>query len=96
MDPWPFDDPPNVAVIADRRIVDGSAWIAYVSHDADDGGWQFLTDDPGPAREDDAAVVGLRTILRLDESIAELADLPIGWHAWRVSRMSPWERAKTA
>ena len=93
MKPWPFEDPPNVAVIANRKIVDGSRWVAYVTHDEDDGGWQFHTDEPGPPREADALVVGLSTIVALDESVAELADLPLGWCAWRSAEDAPWQRA---
>jgi hypothetical protein len=59
------------------------------------GGWQFQTDEPGPPNESDAAVVGLGKIVELDESIAELADLPPGWHAWRESQSSVWQRART-
>ena len=95
MNPWPFSDPPNVAVIVDRKILSGAAWIAYVSHDADDGTWQFQTSDPGPPHESDAAVVSLRSILALEKSLAELADLPPGWHAWREPGDSQWRRAKT-
>jgi hypothetical protein len=40
-------------------------------------------------------LVGLQEVVRLDESIQELADLPEGWHAWRESKSSPWERAKS-
>lgn len=96
MKPWPFEDPPNVAVIANRKIVDGSTWIAYVTHDEDDGGWQFHTDEPGPPREADALIVGLAKIVALDESVAELADLPLGWCAWRSAEGAPWQRAPIA
>ena len=95
MNPWPFPDPPNLAVIVNRKILYRGEWIAYVSHDDDDGGWQFHTDEPGPPNESDAAVVGLGKIVELDQSIAELADLPPGWHAWRESRASAWQRART-
>ncbi len=95
MKPWPFKDPPNVAVITTRKIVDGSDWIAYVYHDADDGGWQFHTSEAGPPSVSDAAVVALSEIVQLDDTVTELADLPVGWHAWRVSESSPWQRAKT-
>lgn len=40
---WPFDQPPNCAVITQRQIVDGSQPILRVSHDEEDDGWQFLT-----------------------------------------------------
>ena len=86
--PWPFADSPDVATITTRAIVAGDDWIAYVSHDAEDEGWQFL--GPNGAPEPDAAsVVGLKTIVRLDPSVTELHDLPLGWHASRSSRDAP-------
>jgi hypothetical protein len=88
---WPFEDPPNVATITTRPVIDGSSWIALVSHDEDDGGWQFLGPE-GPL-EDQAMVVGLGSILKRDGSIAELADLPLGWRAWRTTPDQPWQRA---
>jgi hypothetical protein len=91
---WMFKDPPNVAVIANRKIVTAEDWIAGVSHDLDDGGWQFQSNSAISADADDAVVVSLRTIVELDETISELADLPLGWHAWRESKSSAWKRAK--
>jgi hypothetical protein len=93
MEPWPFEDPPNVAVIAVRKILDGSCWIAQVFHVADDGGWLFHTNEPGPPRVADAVVVGLGEIVRLDQTVRELADLPLGWCAWRESEDAPWQRS---
>jgi hypothetical protein len=40
-----------------------------------------------------AAVVGLGEIVARDAAILELADLPPGWHAWRISTLTPWQRA---
>lgn len=94
MKAWPFKDPPNVAVIANRKIFTDGGWIAYVSHDEDDGGWQFHISEAGPPKEADAFVVGLNEIVELDESVMELADLPLGWHAWRDSKTSPWQRSR--
>jgi hypothetical protein len=94
MTEWKFRDPPNVAVIASRKAVTGGEWIARVSHDAEDGGWQFHIADTGPLNDADAMVVSLRNIVQLDESVTELADLPLGWHAWRDSKVTPWQRAK--
>ena len=90
-DDWPFDEKPNVATITTRPIMDRSSWIALVSHDEDDGGWQFIGPE-GPL-EDQAMIVALRNILAIDASIAELADLPLGWRAWRDDPGSPWQRA---
>jgi hypothetical protein len=95
MNAWPFRDPPNVAVITTRKIVDCSDWIAYAYHDADDGGWQFHASEAGPPTVADAVIVALSEIVQLDETVTELADLPVGWHVWRASKSSPWQRAKT-
>ena len=89
---WRFADPPNVAVIANKKIIKSGDWIAYVTHDEDDGGWQFHNGDK--LDESDAAVVSLGSIVALDASINELADLPLGWHAWRERKGSPWLRRK--
>jgi len=90
---WKFKDAENLAVIATTKVMKGEDWISTVFHDADDGGWQFLSG--GMLAEGDAAVVSLRNIVDLEPSIAELSDLPLGWHAWRTSRTSPWMRSKT-
>lgn len=76
---WPFDDPPNVAVIANKKIISSEEWIAYVSHDSDDGAWQFHTRLSDTVSENDAVLVSLQSIVNLDCSIAALADLPLGW-----------------
>jgi hypothetical protein len=89
MDDWPFDQPPNCAVISLRQIVVESAPILHVSHD-DDHGWQFLGLED--AREEDACVVSLANMIRLDPSIRDLADLPPGWHAWRRAVGAAWSR----
>ena len=90
---WPFfDDSPNVAVITTRGIIDGTEWIALVSLDEEDGGWQFI--GPRGAREDEAMVVALKSVFERDRSIGELADLTLGWQAWRESPQSEWQRAR--
>ncbi|QQC64329.1 hypothetical protein [Paraburkholderia ginsengisoli] len=90
---WPFSDPPNVVAIANRKIVEGADWIAYVSHDLDDGAWQFHTADAEVA-EGDAVLVSLRNIAQIDSSVLQLADLPVGWHAWLEKKDMPWRRAE--
>lgn len=89
-DGWPFDDPPNLAVITTRQVTELRAPILFVSHDEDDEGWQFLTG--GPLRDEDARVVALRRIWMLDPSVGELADLPLGWQASRSTASDPWRR----
>lgn len=94
MDKWQFLDPPNVAVFTCKQIVEREKWIHYVSHDEEDGAWQFHTSDPNTIEDDDMITVSLKSIYKIDPSIAELSDLPLGWHAWRESQNSPWQREK--
>lgn len=86
---WPFADTPNTASITTRQVLEGTP-VLHVTHDADDGSWQFLcdtTDDPAEAR-----VVGLGWMLARDATLGEVADLPEGWHAWRTRPGLLWER----
>ena len=62
----------------------------HVTHDNDDHGWQFLGKEG--ARMADAMVVALEEIVDLDDSVLTIADLPPGWHAWRESKDTPWQR----
>jgi hypothetical protein len=86
-------EPVHSPVFSSRRILDGSDWIHYVTHDLDDGAWQFHPYS-GPTPEEEAVVVALSTIHRIDPSVIELRDLPVGWHAWRDTKGGRWYRAQ--
>lgn len=92
-DTWTFPDPPNVAVLTTQSIVRGGRWIAHVSHDADDGAWQFHDDSPNPPRTEDAVLVSLRSMVERDPSLLELGDLPEGWKATREAPNTAWQRS---
>jgi Domain of unknown function (DUF4262) len=89
-DGWVFPDPPNAAVFTVRQIVEEGRPILSVSHDGEDGAWQFLTG--GPCALADGRVVCLAEMVRRDPSVAELAHLPLGWRAWRTAAGAPWRR----
>lgn len=92
MKDWPFDDPPNVAVLTTKAVLDGG-WIYQVSRSDDDGMWEFHTphgDDE--LRVEDGRIVSLESMWRADPSVAEVADLPPGWVAWREGVGQPWRR----
>jgi hypothetical protein len=89
MSPKPFPEDPNLGVITTTSVLAGQP-ILMVSHDADDGGWQFLcgsTDDPSHG-----CIVHLQHILAIDPSVSEVADLPLGWVAYRHESAAPWIR----
>ena len=86
--PFPFDENPNVAVFTCRHVLDENKPILYVSHDEDDGMWQFLCGEMHT--EEDARIVALQTIYELDESLAALTELPLGCSAERTYVGGDW------
>lgn len=92
---WPFRDPENTAVIVNKKIFYAGNWIAWVSHDIEDGCWQFHIADSGDLNEEDAAVVSLRSVVDLDFSVSDLSDLPAGWYAWRKTKEDAWATARS-
>jgi hypothetical protein len=87
---WPFQDSPHSEALASARVMDGDP-VLLVTHDAADGGWQFLCGSTDRAIE--VRDVELGTVISKDPSLRELADLPVGWRAWRSSPEDPWRRA---
>ena len=80
---WLFDDKKTTMVITTKRIINKLAPISIVTHDRDDGMWQFL--DKGELTEEIAAIVSLEEIILLDESLMILYDLTLGWIAEKHS-----------
>ncbi|WP_081651605.1 hypothetical protein [Cupriavidus sp. WS] len=87
---WPFDSPPNVACLTVQSIVDGTKPILLVTRDQDDGMWQFLTGDVVNTAE--AIAVSLKDMVLRDSTLLHLADVELGWMAWRDDRDAPWGR----
>lgn len=73
-----------------RQVLDGTEPILFVSHDAEDHGWQFI--GISDASVSDAKLVCLEEITRLDPTVLEVADLPSGWQAIRERVGGSWTR----
>lgn len=87
---WPFQEATNTATFTTTHVIREGHPILSVYHDHD-GDWQFLCGAPTDVA--DAMLVCLGCTFERDRSIGELADLPIGWQAWRESADAPWQRA---
>ena len=83
---------PNEAAITTRQVMREGWPILLVTHDADDGAWQFLNGRGDTDDTENGLVVGVGEILELDPSVGELADLPLGWRAWRAAPADEWRR----
>ena len=93
--PWPFPDPQNAAALTLRDVMEGRSSILLVTHDADDGCWQFHDGRENPTLGE-AVIAALGEVYSVDPTIAALADLPRGWRAWREAPDQPWQREQMA
>lgn len=89
---WKFADPPHTRVFLSKKVHDGSEPVTYVSHNEEDGAWQFLGDSMSGG--DDPVISCFHHPIDNDSSLEELADLPLGWWAERAKPGEPWVRSK--
>jgi Domain of unknown function (DUF4262) len=89
---WRFPDSPHTQAFLSETVHKRTEPITYVSHDVDDGAWQFLGDsmDKGGG----PVLVCLHHPVDIDPSLSELADLPLGWYAVRSKPGEPWARKR--
>ena len=87
---WPFSDARNTAVFTTRDVLERGRPILRVTHDDDDGSWQFHCGETVSAV--DAMIIGLGEMVAHDPTIQELADLPTGWIATRETNAHDWVR----
>lgn len=85
---FPFYDAPNTAAIICCHVVENEVPILYVSHDEEDGMWQFLCGKMHEA--DEAKLVSLKWVFDLDNSIGDLKDMPCGFCAERKVKDDKW------
>lgn len=86
---YPFYDSPDTAVITCCHIIDDEEPVLYVSHDSDDGMWQFMCGKSHDISE--ARIVSLMDIFNIDNSIGILSDMPLGFCAERENKDSKWK-----
>jgi hypothetical protein len=89
---WKFPDQPHSQAYLSKTVHEGSEPVTFVSHDVEDGAWQFLgdsmADGGGPM------LSCLHHPIDRDPSLTELADLPVGWYAERSKVGEVWTRKK--
>ncbi len=85
---FPFDEPENTAVITCNHILENGADILYVSHDKDDGMWQFLCG--GIHLPEDARIVSLYEMFCIDKTLSKISDMPCGYVAERKTKNTDW------
>ena len=85
-----FKEPENTAVFTTVDVLKGSKPILVVTHDTEDGGWQFLTGETN-LKQEDARIVSLKEITDIDPTINDLFEMPIGVGAQRTAVGANWQ-----
>ena len=85
-----FSDPENAACMTCCHVLDDRAPILYVSHDTDDGMWQFLCGADGHGSEH-AKIITLLQAVELDPSVNALYEMPLGVCAERQTVNAEWK-----
>jgi hypothetical protein len=93
---WRFAEAPDLGVYATRQVIEGGEPLGLISHDLD-GDWQFLhnedAEEDGELRDvGDLMFVHLHHVTSLFPEVHDVADLPLGWIAWRDGPDDPWVR----
>lgn len=89
---YQFEQPMNTACFTCTHVVRESAEILHVTHDADDGGWQFLCGRDHAAA--DAMILCMGEIVEIDPSVNALFEMPDGVGASRETRIGEWKPFK--
>lgn len=90
---WPFDQAKNCAVYTISQILNSESPIHIVYHDLEDNGWQFLSNIEYSM--EDAKIVTLEEITKIDPSVFDVAHIKPGFQAKRSAIGKEWEIAKT-
>jgi hypothetical protein len=90
--PSVFEKPATSLVNTQWAVVDKGMPVLAAFHYADGNEWVFLA-DVNPT-VDVQVNVALEDLLKMDESLKQLFDLPAGWKATREQKGGPWKREK--
>lgn len=85
-----FEDTLNTTFFTTKFVVKDKKEITYVTHDADEGAWQFFSSDDFDNYEDVAMILSLDEIINIDRTVLEIADLSLGYLATRQTTKDSW------
>ena len=84
-----FKDTPDTACIICQHVLDGKNPITFISHDEEDGMWQFLCSEDHIL--EDVRLISLAEAFQIDGSIGQVADLPRGFVMERTEPKGRWK-----
>ena len=84
-----FKDAPETACIVCQHVLGGKNPITFISHDKEDGMWQFLCSEDHIL--EDVRLISLAEAFQIDGSIGQVADLPRGFVMERTEPKGRWK-----
>jgi len=81
----------DTAVFTTKFVLKNKKTITYVSHDIEDGAWQFFSNDKFEDYESVARVAGFKEMFQIDPSLNLLSDLELGFCAVRRNKRDIWQ-----
>jgi hypothetical protein len=85
-----WNSPLDPVVVTTESIASGRSAVLLVIHEEGHGGWQLH--DRSEIAGERPHVLPKEGVLRLDPTLAEITDLPVGWKAERARKGAPWIR----
>ena len=89
-----FKESGRTAVFTTKFVLDDGKAITTVYHYEEDGAWQFSSSEEVKDFEEVARIVSIDEIVKLDETLLEVSDLPEGFVAFRNRKGEKWEIKK--
>ena len=86
-----WDDPLDPIAVTLSEVASGERHVLLVIHDEGHGGWQFYDGDDVSQRK--PHIIPKEQLLKIDSSLHEIVDLPVGWRAERRSKRHAWIRS---
>lgn len=84
----------DTAVFTTKFVIEDKKTIVLVTHDIEDGAWQFFSDDSFDNFEEVAKIVGFQELINMDDSLLQIVDLPLGYSATRKDEFDNWKIVK--
>lgn len=84
-----FKDAPDTACIICQHVLDRKNSITFISHDEEDGMWQFLCSEDHNL--ENVRLISLAEAFQIDGSIGQVADLPRGFVMERTEPKGRWK-----
>ncbi|WP_405246807.1 DUF2199 domain-containing protein [Cellulophaga sp. Asnod2-G02] len=88
-----FKEPENTVVYTTTYVMHEKSTITLVSHELN-GDWQFMGNESLENFQEIALLVSLNQVVKIDNSILFLADLPFGHQATRIKKSDEWKIEK--